>query len=464
MTASILVVGGGVAGLHAAMECANGGAHVIVVERGPVVGGKLAATMTEEQAIGDRAEGVSTPLFEALADNENIEIITLANLESVEGGPGNFTVSIRERARFVTDACTRCKLCRAVCPVVLANEYDAGLTYRKAIYAPLAETLPGAWVIDIQNCLNTPPNYLPCHRCIDVCEDNAIFFDMPLDTVHERHVGAVILAPGFQIEDNESFAELGYGAHPDIVMSAELQRLLESPGPTGGYASKPSNEEYPESVLLVLDNLSHFALYIVASQVHQLLEQDVETVAVLVLSQLARKSEYADVQELAAKTGVRVRGGAMFKVEPTPENTLNVSYEDFTDNQYVSETYDMVVLCSDVGPPDGVADLAQTAGIDLADNGYIEVTGANGASVCASQPGIFVAGCASGPKNIKDSIADAHSAASSALDQLDPRLLSSDSRPEQEGRKSEATPHISPDDMRSQIEQLLNALISRVDS
>jgi heterodisulfide reductase subunit A-like polyferredoxin len=124
----------------------------------------------------------------------------------------------------------------------------------------------------------------------------------------------------------------------------------------------------------------------------------------------------------------------------------------------------MVVLCSDVRPPDGVADLAQTAGIDLADNGYIEVTGANGASVCASQPGIFVAGCASGPKNIKDSIADAHSAASSALDQLDPRLLSSDSRPEQEGRKSEATPHISPDDMRSQIEQLLNALISRVDS
>ena len=464
MTVSILVVGGGVAGLHAAMECANGGAHVIVVERGPVVGGKLAATMTEEQAIGDRAEGVSTPLFEALADNENIEIITLANLESVEGGPGNFTVSIRERARFVTDACTRCKLCRAVCPVVLANEYDAGLTYRKAIYAPLAETLPGAWVIDIQNCLNTPPNYLPCHRCIDVCEDNAIFFDMPLDTVHERHVGAVILAPGFQIEDNESFAELGYGAHPDIVMSTELQRLLESPGPTGGYASKPSNEEYPESVLLVLDNLSHFALYIVASQVHQLLEQDVETVAVLVLSQLAQKSEYADVQELAAKTGVRVRGGAMFKVEPTPENTLNVSYEDFTDNQYVSETYDMVVLCSDVGPPDGVADLAQTASIDLADNGYIEVTGANGASVCASQPGIFVAGCASGPKNIKDSIADAHSAAGSALDQLDPRLLSSDSRPEQEGRKSEAAPPVSHDDMRSQIEQLLNALISRVDS
>jgi heterodisulfide reductase subunit A len=450
MTDSILIVGGGIAGLHAAMECANAGARAIVVEQGPVVGGKLAATMTEASAIGDRAEGVSTPLFEALQDNENIEIITLANLENLEGRPGNFTVSIHERARFVTDACTRCKLCRAVCPVVIPNEFDAGLTYRKAIYTPMGETLPAEWVVDIESCLNTPPNYLPCQRCVEVCEDDAIFFNLPLDTVHERQVGAVILAPGFQIEDNASFGELGYGAHPDVVMSNELQRLLESPGPTGGYASKPSNEEYPDSVLLVLDELSHFALYIVASQVHQLLEQDVD--------------EQAEVKELADKTGVQVRWGATFKVEPTKENTLNVSYEDFSEKRLVKETYDLVVLCSDVGPPDGLANLAQAAGIELADNGYITVTGTNGAGVSTSQPGIFVAGCASGPKNIKDSITDAHSAASSALAQLDPRLLDSEIASTQEEQKPKAAAQISPDDMRSQIEQLLYALINRPDS
>ncbi|MFQ5981974.1 MAG: hypothetical protein ACE5KS_01235, partial [Woeseiaceae bacterium] len=286
---------------------------------------------------------------------------------------------------------------------MLPNEYDAGLTYRKAIYAPMAETLPPEWVIDIENCLNTPPNYLPCQRCVEVCEDNAIFFNLPLDTIHERQVGAVILAPGFRIEDGKDFAELGYGAHPDIVMSAELQRLLESPGPTGGYASKPSNEDYPDSVLLVLDNPSRFALYIVASQVHQLLEQDIETVAVLVLSALTQESEYEQVQELAEKTGVQVRSGASFKVDPTAENTLNVSYEDFWANRYVQESYDMVVLCSEVAPADGLADLAQTTGVELADSGYIAVGDANGAGVATSQPGIFVAGCASGPKNIKDS-------------------------------------------------------------
>jgi heterodisulfide reductase subunit A len=443
------------------MECAKAGAHAIVVEQSPIVGGRLAATMTQAEAVGDRAEGVRTPLFEALEGNENIEIITLARLESIEGRPGNFTVSIRERARFVTDACTRCKLCRAVCPVVLANEFDAGLTYRKAIYAPMSETLPAEWVIDIQSCLNTPPNYLPCQRCVEVCADDAIHFNLPLDTVHERQVGSIILAPGFQIQGGDNFADLGFGAHPDILMSAELQRLLESPGPTGGYASKPSNEEYPESVLLVLDDPSNFALYIVASQVHQLLEQDVEAIAVLVLSQLTQASERAEVEALAKKTGVQVRWGAMLKVDPSADNQLDVSYEDFSTKRYVSQTYDMVVLCSDVGPADGLEELALTSGVALADSGYIAIEGANGNGVSTSQPGIFVAGCASGAKNIKDSIDDAQAAASSALAQLNPMLLESEVVPEQATSKSESTPQVPPDDMRKQIEQLLYALISR---
>jgi heterodisulfide reductase subunit A len=453
------------------MQCADAGARAIVVEQSPVVGGKLAATMTEASAIGNRAEGVGTPLFEALQNNENIEIITLANLENVEGRPGNFTVSIRERARFVTDACTRCKLCRAVCPVVVPNEFDAGLTYRKAIYTPMGETQPAEWVIDIQSCLNTPPNYLPCQRCVEVCDDNAIFFNLPLETVHERQVGAVILAPGFQVSDSAGFSDFGYGTHPDIVMSAELQRLLESPGPTGGYASKPSNEEYPESILLVLDKPSDFALYIVASQVHQLLEQDVDNVAVLVLSQLTDETEQAEVQALADKTGVQVRWGAMFKVDPTAENSLDVSYEDFSQKKYVQETYDIVTLCSELEPPDGLAQLAQTAGVDLADNGYIAIDGADSATVSTSQPGIFVAGCASGAKNIKDSITSAHTAAGEAIASLDQRLLRPDYVPQQTGTAPEqgaapagSRPDLSENEMRARIEQLLYALLSKADA
>jgi heterodisulfide reductase subunit A len=450
------------------MECASAGARAIVVEQSPVAGGKLAAAMTKASAIGDRAEGGSVPLFEALTSDENVELITLANLESIEGRPGNFTVSIRERARFVTDACTRCKLCRAACPVVSPNEFDAGLTYRKAIYAPMAETLPGEWVIDIESCLNTPPNYLPCHRCVDVCPDDAIHFDMPLDTLHQYVVGSVILAPGFRIDDNASFAELGYGSHPDILMSAELQRLLESPGPTGGYASKPSNEDYPESVLLVLDDLSPFALYIVASQVHQLLEQDIETVAVLVLSQVTAESDQARVQELADKSGVKVRTGTMFTVEPTEGNSLHVSFEDFSTNRLVQEGYDLVVLCSDIAPPDGLAELAQVTGIELAGNGYIAVGGENGVST--SRPGILAAGCGSGAMTIKDSVASAHTAALDALANLNQKLLRPDYVPEHAAQTLEAgsvaaaaTGDIDQQEQRAHVEKLLYALLNRAD-
>jgi heterodisulfide reductase subunit A len=459
MTDSILVVGGGVAGLHAALKCAGSGARAIVVERGPVVGGRLAATMLEPSAIGDRSEGVRTPLFNALEGNESLEILTLSELESIEGRPGNFNVTIREKSRWVTEDCTRCKNCHTVCPQVLPNEFDAGLTHRKAIFTPMSDTLPEPYVINIEDCLNTPPNYLPCNRCIEVCDDNAIHFDLPAETVHQRQVGAVILAPGFRTEDAERFAELGFGAHPDVVTSAEMQRLLEDPGPTGGFASKPSNEEYPESVLLVLDNPSPFALYIVASQVHQLLEQDVGKVAVLILAQPSDESQPA-AQEMADKAGVEVYWGAMFKVDPTDAGVLEISYEDLSVNRFVRGAYDMVVLCNDVEPPPGLAALAEVAEIELAESGYLAVSG-NGTAIATSRPGVFVAGCASGPKNIRDSLTEAQAAASAATAALDPRVLEQEEAGEQAPQQAAAAGQAPPDDLRWQLEQLLNALVNR---
>ena len=467
MTDSILIIGSGVAGLHAAMECAGAGARAVVVEREPIIGGRLAAALTAATAMGDRAEGVPTPLLANVMENENIEIITLGELESIEGRPGYFTVSIRERARYVTDACTRCKLCHTACPVVQPNEFDAGLTFRKAIYTPMAETVPEAYVIDIEDCLNTPPNYQPCQRCVEVCDDNAIFFNL-VDTVHERQVGAVILATGFRIEDNAAYAEFGYGTHPDIVTSAELQRLMESPGPTGGFASKPSNEEYPDSVLLVLDNLSPFALYIVASQAHQLVEQDVDTVAVLVLSQLNQDTDRANIRGLAEKTGINVRGGATLKVAPTTDNTLDVSYEDFSQNRFVRETYDMVVLCSDVEPADGLDQLARCADVELNGNGYVAVDAADENAIATSRPGVFVAGCASGPINVKQSISTARAAAKAAVSLLDQRLLQPGEPQEPASSPTEPLastrpppPDLSENEQRARIEQMLYALLDK---
>jgi heterodisulfide reductase subunit A len=451
MTDSVLIVGGGISGLTAAQHIAAAGAHAIVVEQRAIVGGRLAAPMTKASAIGNRAEGQSIPLLEALNENENIEILTNATLQSVDGRAGNFTVSIREKARFVTDACTRCKLCHGVCPVVLPNEFDAGLTFRKAIYTPMLITLPETWVIDIDKCLNTPPNYLPCNRCIDVCDDDAIHFDTALEKRHERQVGAVILAPGMTMTATDGLEELGYGAHPDIVTSAELQRLLESPGPTGGYASRPSDEEYPEHVLLVLDDPSPFGLYIVASQAEQLIEQDVPQVTVLVLSQ-ATGIEAA--QQLKDKTGIQVHWGTAVQVDPETENGITVSFEDFAEKKLVEKCFDMIVICIDVEPPPELPELAGVTGIEVAEDGFFKANGTNDAGGQTTQAGIYAAGCATGPKNISDSIAEAGIAADAALAQLNPILLDGETA---------AAPQQTPndDDMRGQIEKLLHALINQ---
>jgi heterodisulfide reductase subunit A len=444
MTDSVLIVGGGISGLTAAQRIAAAGAHAIVVEQRAIVGGRLAAPMTTASAIGNRAEGQSIPLLDALNENENIEILTNATLESIDGRAGNFSVSIREKARFVTDACTRCKLCHGVCPVVLPNEVDAGLTFRKAIYTPMLKTLPDAWVIDIENCLNTPPNYLPCNRCIDVCDDDAIHFDTALDHKHERQVGAVILTPGMNMTSTDGLEALGYGAHPDIVTSAELQRLLESPGPTGGYASRPSDEEYPEQVLLVLDDPSPFGLYIVASQAQQLIEQDIPQVSVLVLSQ-ATGIEAA--QKLTDKTGIQVHWGTAVNVNPGTEKGIAVSFEDFAEKKFIEKHFDLIVICIDVEPPPGMRELADIAGIKVSEAGYLAETGAN-------EPGIYAAGCATGPKNIGDSIAEAEVAADAALLQLNPILLDGETATAAQQSPNE-------DDMRGQIEKLLHALINQ---
>jgi heterodisulfide reductase subunit A len=249
--------------------------------------------------------------------------VTNATLTALTGRPGSFVATVTERARFVTDDCTRCKKCHHVCPVVSPNEFDVGLTFRKAIYTPMITTLPEAWVIDIDDCLNKPPNYLPCNRCREVCDDNAIFFDQPLETVHEFHVGSVILAPGMQIQSGEPFADLGYGSHPDVVTSAELQRLMETPGPSGGFVTRPSNEEYPESVLVVLDDPSPFGLYIAASQAKQLIEQDVRKVSVLVLSPPTGEEAAAELEQV---TGISVDWGAALQVDAV-EGNVGVSFE-----------------------------------------------------------------------------------------------------------------------------------------
>lgn len=455
VTDSILIVGSGIAGLTAALECVHAGAKAIVIDNAAIIGGKLAAAMTAESSVEGRIDGAAIPQLNQLRTTENIEFITLASLESIEGRPGNFDVAIRERARFVTDACTRCRRCRPVCPSVSANEFDEGLTYRKAIFTPLPETLPQEYVINIDSCLNKPPNYLPCNLCTEVCDDDAIHFDMPIDQLHKKQVGAVVVATGFNTAADDHLQEYGYGAHPDIVTSAELQHLLMSPGPTAGFVAKPSNEEYPESILLIIDELTPFAAYTAVKQGLQLVDQDVGRLEVLIAEQPGSLEQSNFLQALPA--GITVHQGLLQTIEAGTDNRITVSYAEFSGNRIPEESYDMVVLSAEPRPPESLKALVEVCALELNDAGFV-ATRATDVPCKTSCEGIYVAGGARGPIILPDTVEEARVAAIGALSHLDHRLLKPEYRPLQ---AAEATATPVDEAFRARIERALYALMDQ---
>src|SRR5512136_2419871 len=193
MSDSVLVIGAGIAGIQATLDLAKAGARVVLVEREPTIGGMM-AVLDKNFPTPDCSICIEAPQMSEVCLHPNIEILTLSEVEGIDGTPGDFQVHIRQKARFVTDECTRCGECANACPVVLPNEFDSGMAARKAIYTPIPQSVPGAYVVDLEHCLNDPPNYMPCDRCNQVCTPKSIDFMMPPERIIDLHVGAVVVA------------------------------------------------------------------------------------------------------------------------------------------------------------------------------------------------------------------------------------------------------------------------------
>src|SRR3990172_5690555 len=250
MKDTVLVVGGGIAGVQAAVDLAESGSKVVLVERSPTIGGKMAALDKNFPTL-DCSICIEAPKLSEAGEHPNIEILANAEVESVEGKAGRFRVGIRQRSRFVTSECTRCNLCVEACPVALPNEFDVGMASRKAIYTPMPQAVPGPYLIDLEHCLNDPPNYLPCNRCIEACGPKCIDFLMPREERLTREVASIIVATGYDLVDPALLRHYGYGRHPDVLTSMEFERMLTSAGPTGSEIIKPSNGRHPHNIFFV---------------------------------------------------------------------------------------------------------------------------------------------------------------------------------------------------------------------
>ena len=419
----ILIIGGGIAGIQGALDAANAGAKVTLVERSPTVGGKM-SVLDKNFPTLDCSICIESPKMSEVALNPNIELLTMAEVLSVEGSAGNFKVKIRQDARYVTDACTRCGECVNVCPNIVKNESDYGMAARKAIYTPIEQAVPGPYVIDAENCLNDPPNFLPCGRCTDVCGPNAIDFNMKPKII-ERGVVSVVVATGFDLLDPTLLTEFGYGKHPDILTSIELERLLQASGPSMGEIVRPSDGRHPEKVLFVLcagsrdERLVKYCSRICCmysiKEAYQLKDHGIKEVDVAYMDIRAFGKGFDEFYDRTRASGVRFIRSRPAKVSRDGES-VRVTFENTEGGEgKVEQDYGMVVLATAAIPSRGTAELAKLLGIGLSPDGFFASVDQDGGFNSSTRDGIYLAGCSTGPKDIPDSVVEAGAAVAKAL-------------------------------------------------
>jgi len=429
MSDSVLVIGGGIAGVQAALDLAEAGAKVILVEKGPSIGGKMAALDKNFPTL-DCSVCIEAPKLSEVGEHPNIEVLNNAEVVQVEGEAGDFSITIRQRAGFVTSECTRCGECEPVCPVVLPNEFDAAMASRKAVYTPFPQAVPGAYVIDIDHCLNEPPNYWPCHRCAEACPPQCIDFSMPVEKHLQRQAGAIIASAGFDTIDPSLLGQYGYGSHPDVLTAMEFERLLTSAGPTGGEIVRPSDGKHPKSILFVLcvgsrdrrfyRYCSRFCCMYSIKHAFQALDHGVKDVTALYMDVRAYGKGFDAFWERTEQEGAKFVRGKPASIVPDGRK-LAVRYENTGTGRIESKRVDMVVLATAARPPEGLAQLGQTLGLETAEDGFLRAEETHAGLVGSTRPGIYLAGCAGGPKDIPDTVAEASAAAAAALVHLDQR-------------------------------------------
>ena len=418
MADKVLVIGGGIAGIQASLDLAEAGTEVILVEKSASIGGKMAA-LDKNFPTFDCSICIEAPKMSDVTHNKNITVLTLAEVKEVKGTEGNFEITINQKPRFVTDACTRCDLCVQACPQVRKNEFDAGVGARKAIHTPFSQAEPGPYVIDIESCLNEPPNYLPCGRCTDACGPEAIDFNMGPKVIKEKVV-SIVVSTGFDLFNASLLHEFGYSSDPDILTSYELERMLNASGPTDGEIIKPSNGKHPEKVLFVLcagsrderlvPYCSRTCCMYSIKEASQLVEHGIKDVTVLYMDIRAYGKGFDELYSRSQKDVKYIRSRPA-SVKRKGDH-IDVRYAT-DDGSLKVESYDMVVLATASIPSKGTGELAKVLGIELSPDGFFKNEQED--PVSTTREGVYVAGCASGPKDIPDSVTESAAASSKAL-------------------------------------------------
>jgi len=426
MSDSALVIGGGIAGIQAALDLADNGVKVYVVESSPSIGGRM-SQLDKTFPTMDCSMCIESPKMSEVGRHPNIEIIRNAEVDKLEGSAGDFTVHIKQKNTMVTEECTSCDDCVPVCPVAVPNEFDVGLKTRKAIYTPFPQAVPSKYVIDMDLCLNKP-NVITCNKCVEACQPKCIDFTLPLETMRELNVGSIVVASGMKVFDPRVLKEYGYGVYPDVLTSLELERMLSATGPTEGELVKISDMKEPKKMVFVqcvgsrdTRNYEYCSRVCCTYSIKEslLAKEHVKDldITILYMDIRAYGKGFERFYERAVNEGikfVRSRPSKIFH----DGSTLKLKIEDTEEGNIKELEADMVVLAPAIIPPEHIKKLAEVLGIERDEYGFLKEKSAI-EPIESNKEGVYLCGASTGPKDISESVAQGSGAVSQALKNLE---------------------------------------------
>ncbi|MBK7895943.1 MAG: CoB--CoM heterodisulfide reductase iron-sulfur subunit A family protein [Candidatus Promineifilaceae bacterium] len=426
-----LVVGGGIAGIQAALEIADSGNKVYLVEREASIGGHMAQFDKTFPTL-DCAACILTPKMVTAGNHPNIELLTWSEVERVDGYVGNFTVTIKQKPRYVdTDLCTGCGICWEKCPKKVVDEvFEAGLGYRTAVYTPFAQAVPKYPVIDPDTCTYFLRG--KCRACEKLCPTDAIDFSQTV-TYKTVTVGNIILATGFDTFDARRIPQYGYGRLANVFTSVEFERMCNAAGPTNGDIVMRDGVSKPESVAIVhcvgsrdRNYNNHCSVICCMSSLkfaHLVKERTGARVYNFYIDMRTAYKDYDEFyQRLLEEGNLFIRGRVAEITDaarlPGEEGKLIVQAEDTLVGKQRRVPVDMVVLAVGLEPRHDAAEVAHKFGISCSSNGWFIEKHPKLDPVATMTEGIYVAGAAQGPKDIPSSVAQGSAAAARVLSRI----------------------------------------------
>ena len=436
VTKRALVIGGGIAGIQTALDVADAGYEVDIVEKAPTIGGRM-AQLDKTFPTLDCAACILTPKMVDAAQNEKINIISYAELDSLSGYVGNFTAKIRKKARYIDETkCTGCGVCTEKCPSRKGlNEFNMGLNTRGAIYIPFAQAIPNVAVIDAKNCLHFRTG--KCGLCEKNCSAGAIRFDQQ-DEMLERRYGAIIVATGFKPIDASAFDEYAYTQSKDVVTSLEFERIMNAAGPTKGQLVRPSDGKHPREIVFIQcvgsrcsqdavkgkPYCSKICCMYTAKHAMLVREKypDVKVHVFYIDARTPGKNFDEFYRRAVEQYDVDYIKGMVGKVSVEGDH-LHVQGSDLLANEQVHIQADMVVLATVIEPDPTARAIGTMLTASMDTNDFFTEAHPKLRPVESPTAGIYLSGVCQGPKDIPETVAQAGAAAAKVIGLLSKNSL-----------------------------------------